>query len=131
MSAEHGEQSLPGGGVAVPGVEVGGQAIRRHLLGLFESRSGELRKLKLRNLLGRDDRDIELAHKHLLAQYLPGGTAGFAALQSLLQPRFLFFTQHLPLWVVEIIFKKRLDAAGPLNAFAVIELLVAAHEACV
>ena len=50
-------------------------------------------------------------------------------LQCVLQPRFLFFTQHLPLGVVEIIFKKRLHAAGPLDAFGVIELLVAAHQA--
>ena len=47
----------------------------------------------------------------------------------MLQPRFLFFTQHLPLGVVEIVFKKRLDAAGRLDAFAVVELLVAAHQA--
>ena len=80
MGTEHGKQSLPGGGVAVPGVEVGGQAIRRQLLGLSHAGFCVLRELDFGEFLWWDDRDVELAHEHLLAQYLPGGAPGFALL---------------------------------------------------
>ena len=126
MGNEHGKQPLPGGGVAVPGVEIGGQTVRRQLLRLGHTRFRVLRELNFGEFLRWNDRDVELAHQHLLAQYLPGSATGFAALQRILQPRFLIFTQHLPLGVVKVILKKRLYATGPLNAFAIVELLVAA-----
>ena len=84
VSAEHGKEPLPRGGVTVPGIEVGGQPIRGKLLGLLDPRPGVFRELELSQLLGWDHRDIELAHEHLLPQHLPSGAAGFAALQCLL-----------------------------------------------